>query len=62
MTFNAAFLCASTGFLQNLATARTTHAMSGRIIVAVHMRAPAACRYENIDIFFSSGVCGSSAF
>ena len=56
-------LRASPKFSQNLATVRTTHAMSGRVIVTVHMSAPTAYQYENLNISSSSsGVCGSSTF
>ena len=51
------------GLSQNLATARTAHAMSGRAIVAVHMSAPTASRYGNFDkSSFSSGVGDLSGF
>ena len=50
-------------FFENLATVCTTHAMSGHVIVVVHiMSAPTSSRYENFSpSSFSSGVCGSSA-
>ena len=63
MVFNTAFLCATVRFSQNLTTARTADAMSGRGVVAVYMSVPTAFRYENFNIyFFSSGACGSSVF
>ena len=48
---------------QNLTTARTANAMSGRVIVAVQLSVPIASRHGNLDTsFFSSGVRGSYAF
>ena len=61
--FITAVLCAGPGFSQNLAAARTVHAMSGRVIHAVHISAPTASRYVNFLVSsFSSGFRGQSAF